>query len=62
MIRVSFRPATMGAWSVPQTISPAGATLAAPEAADVNANGQAIAVFSAYDASTSMHTEYASSN
>lgn len=35
--------------------------MAAPEAAAVNANGQAIAVFSAYDASISVHTEYASS-
>ena len=61
MIRASVRPSSTGAWSATQTISPAGVTLAAPESAAVNANGQAIAVFSAYDASVSTHTEYASS-
>jgi hypothetical protein len=59
-IRAAYRPSTAGAWTAPQTISSPGAQLASPEAAAINAAGNAAVIFSAFDASFSVHTEYAS--
>jgi len=57
-IRAAVRPSN-GSWTVPRTISPAGAQDAAPEAVAVNANGNAAIIFSAFNSTFSNHTEYA---
>jgi hypothetical protein len=62
LVRVATRRTSSAAWSSPRTITPAGAQLAGPEAAAVNAAGQMVVIFSAYDSSFSTHTEYAVSN
>jgi hypothetical protein len=62
LIRVSTRRSSTAAWSAPRTISPAGVQSASPEAADVNAAGKGIVIFSAYSASFTTHTEYATTN
>ena len=60
MIRAAYRPSTSGAWTQPTTISPAGVSMAGPESVAVNASGNAVVIFSAFNASMSVHTEYAS--
>jgi hypothetical protein len=62
LVRVSTRRGSAGAWSAPRTISPAGAQSAAPEAADVNASGQGVVVFSAFSGPLGTHTEYGTTN
>jgi hypothetical protein len=58
-IRASTRATATGTWSTPVNVSGPG-TYISPEAAAVESSGNAIAVYSGYDAS-SVHTEYATS-
>ena len=59
-IRAITRGSAMGAWSSPITVSGPG-TYISPEAAAVNSSGDAIAIYSGYDAA-SVHTEYATNH
>jgi hypothetical protein len=56
-VHAVVRATGTAAWSAPVTISGAGSELS-PEAAAVSSSGDALVVFSAYDAS-GVHTEYA---
>ena len=56
-IHVVMRATATGAWSSPATISGPGSEIG-PEAAAVNSAGNAVVIYSGYDAS-SVHTEYA---
>jgi hypothetical protein len=56
-IRAATRASATGAWSTPVSISGPGSSIS-PEAAAVEPSGNAIAIYSGYDAS-SVHTEYA---
>lgn len=58
-VRVAVRPSAKAAWTVPQTISLPGNQLPGPEAAAVNASGNAVVIFSAFNSTFSTHTEYA---
>jgi hypothetical protein len=55
-IHAVTRATATGAWSNPVTISGPGSEIA-PEAAAVNSSGNAIVIYSGYDAN-SVHTEY----
>jgi hypothetical protein len=58
-IHAVTRATATGSWSAPASISGPGNSIS-PEAAAVESSGNAIAVYSGYDAS-SVHTEYATS-
>jgi hypothetical protein len=60
-VRASVRRHAGAAWTVPQTISPAGVQLASPESVAVNADGNATVLFSAFNSDFSLVTGYASS-
>lgn len=62
VVRSATRRDTFSMWHRPWTISPAGVELPMPEAAAVNAAGQGIIVFSAFDSALEVHTEYAVTN
>jgi hypothetical protein len=55
-VRAIIRPAGTGTWGNPVTISGPGSQIS-PEAAAVNSSGNAIVIYSGYDAN-SVHTEY----
>jgi hypothetical protein len=57
VIQAVTRATATGTWSTPVTISGSGSEIG-PEAAAVNSSGQAIVIYSAYNAA-SVHTEYA---
>ena len=57
VIHAAVRTTAMGAWSTPITVSGPGSYLS-PEAAAANSSGDAIVIYSGYDAA-SVHTEYA---
>jgi hypothetical protein len=58
-IHAVVRAAAAGIWSNPVTVSVPGSSEIGPEAAAVNAAGDAIVVYSGYNAAD-VHTEYAS--
>jgi hypothetical protein len=58
-IHVVTRATATGPWSAPAGISGPGSSIS-PEAAAVESSGNAVAIYSGYDAS-SVHTEYATS-
>ena len=59
VIQAVTRTTPMGAWTSPVTVSQPGSTEIDPEAAAVNAAGDAIVIYSGYNAND-VHTEYAS--
>lgn len=62
VVRAATRNTTFTTWRRPRTISPAGVEWPVPEAVAVNPNGQGIVVFSAFDSTLTVHTEYAVTN
>jgi hypothetical protein len=56
-VRAAIRTTPTGTWSSPVTVSGPGAEIG-PEAAAVNSSGEAIIIYSGYNAA-SVHTEYA---
>jgi hypothetical protein len=61
-VRVATRRYTSAAWGAPSTVSHAAAQLAAPEAVAINGSGQGVVIYSAFNGSFTMHTEYAVTN
>lgn len=59
VIHATVRASATGTWGSPATVSVAGSSEIGPEAAAVNASGDAIVVYSGYNAAD-VHTEYAS--
>ena len=57
-VHAAIRSGTTGTWSSAVTVSSNGASEIAPEAAAVNAAGNAMVIYSGYD-SADVHTEYA---
>ena len=56
-VRAAIRATPTGTWSSPVTVSGPGTEIG-PEAAAVNSSGEAIVIYSGYNAA-SVHTEYA---
>ena len=59
-IHAATRATAMGTWDSPVTVSGPGSSIA-PEAAAVNSSGDAIVIYSGYDAA-GIHTEYATNH
>jgi hypothetical protein len=59
VVHAVTRTSTAGTWSSPTAVSVAGSTEIGPEAAAVNASGDAIVIYSGYN-SSDVHTEYVS--
>ncbi len=57
VVRVAIRSTPTGTWSSPVTVSGPGTEIG-PEAAAVNSSGEAVVIYSGYNAA-SVHTEYA---
>jgi hypothetical protein len=58
-VHAVVRATATGIWGTPVTVSVTGSTEIGPEAAAVNASGDAIVIYSGYNAAA-VHTEYAS--
>lgn len=58
VVHAIVRATETGTWSIPVTVSGPGSSQISPEAAAVNSAGEAIAIYSGYNAAD-VHTEYA---